>query len=69
MSSTARRRRAPADEWLPLNEALEEIGITRATYYRWRNRGYGPEVRRLPNGHLRVRRSVLDAFMNELEAA
>ncbi|GAA1173448.1 hypothetical protein GCM10009654_33450 [Streptomyces hebeiensis] len=46
---------------------LDEIGITRATWYRWRNRGYGPEVRRLPNGHLRVRRSALDAFLNELE--
>ncbi|MEV4425009.1 helix-turn-helix domain-containing protein [Streptomyces sp. NPDC049602] len=68
MARTARRR-PPTDEWIPLTDVLAEIGITRATYYRWRNRGYGPEVKRLPNGHLRVRRSVLDAFLNELETA
>ncbi|WP_149180850.1 helix-turn-helix domain-containing protein [Streptomyces sp. TRM49041] len=67
MTSPTRRRRPQADEWLPLTAVLEEIGITRATWYRWRNRGYGPEVKRLPNGHLRIRRSALDAFLNELE--
>ncbi|GHD59334.1 MULTISPECIES: helix-turn-helix transcriptional regulator [Streptomyces] len=67
--ATSRRRRPPVDEWLPLTEVLEELGITRATWYRWRNRGYGPEAHRLPNGHLRVRRSTLDAFNNGLEAA
>ncbi|MCM2393065.1 helix-turn-helix transcriptional regulator [Streptomyces albipurpureus] len=69
MTSTNRRVRVTADEWLPLTDALDLIGITRATWYRWRNRGYGPEVKRLPNGHLRVRRSVLEAFMEELEIA
>ncbi|CAM5226486.1 helix-turn-helix transcriptional regulator [Streptomyces avidinii] len=67
--ATSRRPRTPVDEWLPLTEVLEELGITRATWYRWRNRGYGPAARRLPNGHLRVRRSVLDEFNNGLEAA
>ncbi|MFD9135524.1 helix-turn-helix transcriptional regulator [Streptomyces bottropensis] len=69
MTASTRRRRAAADPWVPLTDALDEIGISRATYYRWRNRGYAPEVRRLPNGHLRVRRSVLDAFLNDLEVA
>ncbi|WP_455361637.1 helix-turn-helix transcriptional regulator [Streptomyces sp. SYSU K21746] len=69
MTTATRRRRPSADEWLPLTAVLDEIGITRATWYRWRNRGYGPEVRRLPNGHLRVRRSVLDAFLEALEVA
>ncbi|MFF4430612.1 helix-turn-helix transcriptional regulator [Streptomyces sp. NPDC001513] len=67
--ATSRRRRTPVDEWLPLTEVLEELDITRATWYRWRNRGYGPKAHRLPNGHIRVRRSALDAFNNELEAA
>lgn len=66
---TTRARRAPRDELLPLTAVLDEIGITRATWYRWRNRGYGPHVVRLPNGHLRVRRSALDAFLEELEVA
>lgn len=69
MTSTTRRRRSPADELVPLTEVLEKIGITRATWYRWRNRGYGPEVRRLPNGHLRVWRSELDTFLNDLDEA
>ncbi|MFF4231535.1 helix-turn-helix transcriptional regulator [Streptomyces sp. NPDC001820] len=69
MTTATRRHRSPKDEWLPLTEVLDEIGITRATWYRWRNRGYGPEARRLPNGRLRVRRSVLATFLNDLEAA
>ncbi|MGW6603589.1 helix-turn-helix transcriptional regulator [Streptomyces sp. NPDC055036] len=61
--------RQSSDELIPLTDVLDELGITRATWYRWRNRGYGPEVRRLPNGRLRVRRSALNAFLNELEVA
>ncbi|MBO8191369.1 helix-turn-helix domain-containing protein [Streptomyces oryzae] len=69
--STLANRRAtgPTDELLPLTAVLDELGITRATWYRWRNRGWGPRARRLPNGHLRVRRSDLDEFQAELEAA
>ncbi|MFI1951990.1 helix-turn-helix transcriptional regulator [Streptomyces xinghaiensis] len=69
MSTPARKRRAPADELLPLNVVLEELGITRASWYRWRNRGQCPKTHRLPNGHLRVRRSDLDAFKADLEVA
>ncbi|MEU4968493.1 MULTISPECIES: helix-turn-helix transcriptional regulator [Streptomyces] len=64
-----RRATGPTDELLPLTAVLDELGITRATWYRWRNRGWGPRARRLPNGHLRVRRSDLDEFQAELEAA
>jgi predicted DNA-binding transcriptional regulator AlpA len=69
MATPTRRRRSPKDELLPLSDALEEIGISRATWYRWRNRGYGPEARRTPTGRICVRRSALDAFLNELDAA
>lgn len=69
MSTPSRRRRLPKDELVPLSEALEEIGISRATWYRWRDRGYAPEARRTPSGRICVRRSVLDAFKDELEAA
>ncbi|MDC0767277.1 helix-turn-helix transcriptional regulator [Streptomyces sp. HD] len=69
MSPPTRRRRAPKDELVPLPDALEEIGISRATWYRWRDRGYAPEARRTPSGRICVRRSVLDAFKEELEAA
>ncbi|MFD5590414.1 helix-turn-helix transcriptional regulator [Streptomyces griseorubiginosus] len=69
MSTPPRRRRAPKDELIPLSDALEEIGISRATWYRWRDRGHGPEARRTPSGRICIRRSVLDAFKDELEAA
>ncbi|MFF4952545.1 helix-turn-helix transcriptional regulator [Streptomyces chattanoogensis] len=69
MSTPVRKRREPSDELVPLTVALEEIGISRPTWYRWRNRGYGPEARRTPTGRICVRRSVLDAFKDELEAA
>ncbi|MFD5013075.1 AlpA family transcriptional regulator [Streptomyces sp. PAN_FS17] len=69
MSTSTRRRRAPKDELIPLSDALVEIGISRATWYRWRDRGYGPEARRTPSGRICVRRTVLDAFKDELEAA
>ncbi|MGB8946990.1 MAG: helix-turn-helix domain-containing protein [Streptomyces sp.] len=69
MATATRRRRAPLDEWVPLPEALEEIGISRATWYRWRDRGYGPPARHTPSGRVRMRRSVLDAFLDELDTA
>ncbi|MFD7918872.1 helix-turn-helix transcriptional regulator [Streptomyces sp. NPDC059740] len=69
MSTPTRHARRPKDELLPLTDVLEEIGISRATWYRWRNRGYGPEARRTPSGRICVRRSALEAFKDELEAA
>lgn len=68
MTSQNRRRRA-ADELLPLSAVLKELGITRASWYRWRERGQCPRTHRLPNGHLRIRRSDLDAFKAEMEVA
>ncbi|MCW7946822.1 excisionase [Streptomyces hygroscopicus] len=69
MATHSRRRRTPKDELVPLSDALEEIGISRATWYRWRNRGYTPEAKRTPTGRICVRRSVLDTFKEELEVA
>ncbi|MGX9921380.1 helix-turn-helix transcriptional regulator [Streptomyces sp. NPDC002248] len=69
MSTASRRPRRPKDELIPLSEALDEIGISRPTWYRWRNRGFGPEALRTPSGRICVRRSALDAFKDELEAA
>nr|WP_246620795.1 helix-turn-helix domain-containing protein [Streptomyces corallincola] len=69
MSTPSLRRRTPKDELIPLPEVLYELGISRPTWYRWRNRGFGPEARRTPSGRICVRRSALDAFKDELEAA
>lgn len=69
MSTHATRTSTPPDELLSLNAVLEEIGITRASWYRWRNKGQGPKTVRLPNGHLRVRRSDLNNWLNTMEEA
>ncbi|NEC52650.1 helix-turn-helix domain-containing protein [Actinospica acidiphila] len=69
MTTPTRRRRTPKDELLPLSDVLKELGISRPTWYRWRDRGYGPEARRTPSGRICVRRSALDAFKDELESA
>jgi predicted DNA-binding transcriptional regulator AlpA len=51
---------------LTVREVLEELGgISRRTFYRWRELGLAPACIRLPNGELRVRRSVLNAWLDE----
>ena len=52
---------------LKLPEVLEEIGMSRAAFYRMRARGRGPKLLKLPNGQLRVRRSDLDAWWASAE--
>lgn len=51
---------------LKLSEVLNTLGMSRAAFYRMRSRGQGPRLHRLPNGHLRVRRSDLDAWLESL---
>ncbi|MEV8318893.1 helix-turn-helix domain-containing protein [Streptomyces sp. NPDC059900] len=69
MSRQKTPARKTSNELLPLTAVLLELQITRATWYRWRNRGIGPIAHRLPNGRLRVWRSDLDAFLDEMEVA
>ncbi|QHY96709.1 Helix-turn-helix domain protein [Streptomyces sp. S4.7] len=52
---------------LKLREVLEEIDMSRAAFYRMRARNQGPRLIKLPNGHLRVRRSDLDAWLSKGE--
>ncbi|MDT0380605.1 helix-turn-helix domain-containing protein [Streptomyces sp. DSM 42041] len=54
---------------LKLPEVLEEIDMSRAAFYRMRARGKAPRLVKLPNGHLRVRRSDLDAWWADCERA
>ncbi|MFG3184615.1 helix-turn-helix transcriptional regulator [Streptomyces nigra] len=46
-------------QMLKLPEVLEEIGMSRAAFYRMRARGQAPK---LPNGQVRVSRADLDAW-------
>ncbi|MFI5943666.1 helix-turn-helix transcriptional regulator [Streptomyces uncialis] len=52
---------------LKLPEVLDEIGMSRAAFYRMRTRGQAPRIRKLPNGQLRVRRSDLDDWWEACE--
>lgn len=57
----------PQEELLTIIEVCEELGIARATFYRWRAYRKGPASLRLPNGTVRIRRSALTAFIASCE--
>jgi predicted DNA-binding transcriptional regulator AlpA len=53
-------------ELLTVRQVLEELGgISRRTFYRWRELRLAPTCIRLPNGELRVRRDVLNDWLAE----
>ncbi|CAL9576431.1 hypothetical protein SUDANB2_04930 [Streptomyces sp. enrichment culture] len=46
------------DELMTVPQILAELGgVSRRTFYRWRELGQAPEAIKLPNGELRVWRS------------
>jgi len=55
------------DPLLSIPQVIAELGISRATFYRWRSLRKGPAGLRLPNGSIRIRRSDLDAFLAACE--
>lgn len=58
------------DELLSVPEVLAELGgVSRRTFYRWRELGKAPKGLRLPNGELRIYRSELDAWLDTLREA
>ena len=59
---TARRVPAP-DPLLTMVEVLAELKVARSTFDTWRLLGTAPECIKYPNGHLRVRRSALNAWL------
>lgn len=52
------------DELLAIPEVIAELGVAKATYYRWRQLGKAPRSIRLPNGQVRVRRSELERWLD-----
>ncbi|MER5823418.1 helix-turn-helix domain-containing protein [Streptomyces mirabilis] len=62
----ARDARSKPAELLTVRQVLEELGgISRRTFYRWRELRIAPACIRLPNGELRVRRDVLNDWLEE----
>jgi predicted DNA-binding transcriptional regulator AlpA len=58
------------DELLTVRQVLDELGgVSRRTFYRWREVGKAPEGIRLPNGELRIYRSDLNAWLESLRSA
>ncbi|WP_030868229.1 helix-turn-helix transcriptional regulator [Streptomyces violaceoruber] len=59
---------ARRDELMTVRQVLDELGgVSRRTFYRWRELGYGPAAFKLPNGELRVRRSDFNTWLRQLE--
>ncbi|SDI64924.1 helix-turn-helix transcriptional regulator [Nonomuraea jiangxiensis] len=57
------------DELLTVRQVLDELGgVSRRTFYRWREIGKAPEGIRLPNGELRIYRSDLNAWLQSLRS-
>jgi hypothetical protein len=55
---------------MTVREVLAELkGVSRRTFYRWREIGIAPECIRLPNGELRVWRSAFRAWLDERREA
>ncbi|MFJ4688255.1 helix-turn-helix transcriptional regulator [Streptomyces sp. NPDC088789] len=49
-------------------EILAELGgVSRRTFYRWREMGTAPVALKLPNGELRIRRSAFTQWLHERE--
>lgn len=62
----AREDRGRAAELLTVRQVLDELGgISRRTFYRWRELRIAPACIRLPNGELRVRRDVLNDWLED----
>ncbi|MYY81271.1 MULTISPECIES: helix-turn-helix domain-containing protein [unclassified Streptomyces] len=57
------------DPKLTLAEALDELGMSRAAFYRLRARGKAPRLLKLPNGQIRIRRSDLDSWWDTCEVS
>ncbi|MGQ0480588.1 MAG: helix-turn-helix transcriptional regulator [Pseudonocardia sp.] len=57
-------------ELMTVREVLAELnGVSRDTFYRWRQLGVAPPAIRLPNGELRVRRRDLARWLDDLAGA
>jgi Predicted transcriptional regulator len=57
------------DRLMTLPEVLDELNISRRTFYRWRELGRAPVCLQLPNDELRVWRSDLMAWLDSLRRA
>lgn len=55
------------DDWMTCRQVLDELNVSRSTLDKWRTEKRFPEFVRLPNGELRIRRSILNAWFESLQ--
>jgi hypothetical protein len=67
MESPQLRRTGRDDELLTVADMCAELGgVSRRTFYRWRELGVGPRCLKIPNGELRAWRSEFTAWLDRL---
>jgi hypothetical protein len=59
--------RSKPDELLTLDEVLTRLRVPRSTWLKWRQTGQAPAAIKLPNGQLRIRRTVLADWLEARE--
>nr|WP_055506810.1 helix-turn-helix domain-containing protein [Nonomuraea pusilla] len=52
--------------WMTVAQLLDELGIKRRTWQRWRALGKAPRCHRLPNGALRIKRRDYEIWLDSL---
>ncbi|GAB2824390.1 helix-turn-helix domain-containing protein [Actinoallomurus bryophytorum] len=58
------------DELMTVDQMLVELGgVSRRTFYRWREIGHAPAGLKLPNGEIRVWRSEFASWLESLREA
>jgi predicted DNA-binding transcriptional regulator AlpA len=59
---------AGTDELLTVEQVLAELcGVSRRTFYQWRELGKAPQGLKLPNGEIRVWRSEFTSWLASLK--
>jgi predicted DNA-binding transcriptional regulator AlpA len=62
------RLHRPDDELMTVAEMCAALGgVSRRTFYRWRELGVGPKCLKLPNGELRAWRGDFTAWLEDLQ--
>jgi predicted site-specific integrase-resolvase len=65
-----KRTRADTDmQWLSTEKICKTLDISPRTLEKWRAKGTGPRMVRLPNGSLRSRDDWFQAWLDELPGA